>query len=129
MLTIMHFTQLALRYFAQTFQDNQMMTWRIVTNFVASIVQLSFIIITIGFYVDAFAPKLNSDNKTYSPSSLPFGAWHMANVYQYWVFLEVISFFTNFVVIMLALLSASLSHLKIERVLKVPAGFFNNAGQ
>jgi hypothetical protein len=85
------------------------------------------IIVAIGLYVDAFSPKLK--DKTYIPSQLPLGPWHMVNVYQYWVLLELTSFFTNFITIMVALFFSSLSHLKIERIYIVPAASLNNAAQ
>lgn len=124
----MHSTQLLLRFIALKFDECQMRTWRIVTNFIASISQLTIIITTIGLYVNSFAPKLNPDKTSYGPSLLPLGAWHMMNVYQYWVFLEIISFFANFFAIMMTLLVASLSHKKVERIMKVPAGLYNIAG-
>jgi len=45
----------------------------------------------------------------------------MVNIYQFWVFLEIISFFTNFAGIILTLFMSSYWHLKIMRVLKIPA--------
>ena len=98
-----------------------MKTCRIVSNFFASTLQLTVIIMTIGLYVKAVSPNLNEDKK-FDTSKVPFGVWHMVNIYQYWIFLEFISYFTSFFVIMVTLLIASLCHLKIERVLKVPAG-------
>jgi len=53
----------------------------------------------------------------------------MYNIYQYWVLLEIISFFMNFFGIILTLLFASLYHLKVMRTLKVPEGLVTNNSQ
>jgi hypothetical protein len=95
-------------------------TWRITLNFIASVSQLTLIIISIGLYIKAFGDKKNEDGTIASPSSLPLGVWHMVNIYQFWVFLEIISFFTNFAGIILTLFMSSCWHLKIMRVLKIP---------
>lgn len=44
----------------------------------------------------------------------------MVNIYQYWVILEIIAFFTNFIAIMITLFVASFWHHKIKRSLTVP---------
>ena len=121
MQAIMHITMIVLKKISVLFDNNKMTTWRISINFIASMIQLTVNIISIGWYVNAFTPKKNADATISSPSCLPFGVWHMVNIYQFWVLVEIISFFTNFVAIMLTMFVSSLTHLKIEKVFKVPA--------
>jgi hypothetical protein len=71
-------------------------------------------------YVKVFAPVSIKAGTVTEPSCLPLGVWHMVNIYQYWVILEIIAFFTNFIAIMITLFVASFWHHKIKRSLTVP---------
>lgn len=55
----MHFEMLFLRHVSKVFDENKLTTWRITLNFVASVSQLTVIIISIGLYVNSFGPKKN----------------------------------------------------------------------
>jgi len=59
-------------------------------------------------------------------SKLPKGMWHIVNFSQYWVVLEIIAFFSNFVGIMLTLFFSSCvsnwQHCSVKRTLTVPLG-------
>jgi O-antigen/teichoic acid export membrane protein len=61
MLAAMHFILIVLRYLSKKFEDNKFTTWRIISNFIASVAQLTVIIISIGLYVNAFRPTKNED--------------------------------------------------------------------
>lgn len=116
----MHLAMLFLRHVSTKFDQNKLTTWRITFNFVASVSQLTVIIISIGLYINSFGPKKNKDGTIAAPPCLPLGVWHMVNIYQFWVFLEIISFFTNFAGVILTLFMSSCWHLKVMRVLKIP---------
>jgi hypothetical protein len=70
--------------------------------------------------VKSFAPKTNEDGSISKQSYLPLGVWHMVNIYQFWVMLEIIAFFTNFVAIIFTLFVSSFWHHKTKRTLTVP---------
>jgi hypothetical protein len=120
MQALMHLAMLFLRHVSTKFDQNKLTTWRITFNFVASVSQLTVIIISIGLYINSFGPKKNKDGTIAAPPCLPLGVWHMVNIYQFWVFLEIISFFTNFAGVILTLFMSSCWHLKVMRVLKIP---------
>jgi hypothetical protein len=79
MLAEMHFAMILIRYIANKLQSNGLPTWRIILNFIASVMQLTIIIISIGYYVKSFSPKILDDGSKFT--SLPLGVWHMVNIY------------------------------------------------
>ena len=119
-LAWMHFATISLRYISTIFENNSLTTSRIIINFICSMIQLSVIIVSIGLYVKSFAPKTNEDGSISKQSYLPLGVWHMVNIYQFWVMLEIIAFFTNFVAIIFTLFVSSFWHHKTKRTLTVP---------
>ena len=119
-LAWMHFAMITLRYFSTKLESHSHSTWRIILNFIGSMMQLSLIIVSIGLYVKSFAPKTNEDGSISKQSYLPLGVWHMVNIYQFWVMLEIIAFFTNFVAIIFTLFVSSFWHHKTKRTLTVP---------
>jgi hypothetical protein len=79
------------------------------------------IIIALGWYTEA----LREINKDF-PELPNLGAFHMLNIYQYWIFLEIVTYYMNFAGIIINLASASICHLKMEKVLKVPLAMLRN---
>ncbi len=78
------------------------------------------IIITIGLYKEPFADTYYKDGTKAAPSCLPDGVWHMVNIYQFWALIEIVSFFSNFVGIIIALSFISILRPALKRTLIVP---------
>jgi hypothetical protein len=70
-----------LKYFSTKLELNKFTTWRIIFNFIASVTQLTVIILSIRWYGNAFKLTKNKDGTVTDISSLPLGVWHMVNVY------------------------------------------------
>ena len=119
-LSGMHLTMILIRYVSCKLDKYHYTKCRINLNFIASVSYLVVIIITIGLYMTAFAETENKDDTITTASSQPISVWHMTNGYQFWVFLEIITFFTNFLGVILALSVISINHPTIKRSLTVP---------
>lgn len=80
-LAWMHILLILLKYFSTKLELNKFTTWRIIFNFIASVIQLTVIILSIRWYGNAFKLTTNEDGTVTDISSLPLGVWHMVNVY------------------------------------------------
>ena len=79
--------------------------------------------------MEAFSVATNEDGTIAAASCLPKGPWYMENIYQYWVFLEINLFFSNFIGIILTLAVLSFNPPAIKRCLTVPMALVQEINQ
>ena len=115
-----HLSIILSRYISEKLHKNHYHFCRIIMNHLASLAHLIVVIISISLYKEAFAQKINTDGTKGAPSCLPKGVWHMVNVFQFWVLLEIIAFFSNILGIMVTVFFLSFNHSSLKRNLRVP---------
>ena len=108
------------RYISLKLHKNHYHFCRLIINYLASGANSIIIIVTISLYQQAFAQKINTDGTKASSLCLSNGVWHMVNVYQFWVLLEIIAFFSNILGMIVALIPLNVMHSAIKRSLRVP---------
>ncbi len=79
--------------------------------------------------MEAFSVATNEDGTIAAASCLPKGPWYMVNIYQYWVFLEISMFFSNYLGIILTLAVLSFKPPAIKRCLTVPIALLQEINQ
>jgi len=79
--------------------------------------------------MEPFSVTKNEDGTIAAASCLPKGPWYMKNIYQYWVLLEINTFFSNFVGIIIALAAISFNSPAVKRCLTVPIALVQEINQ